>query len=126
MTECADFDRNTEKMEELLVEVKDFCDNFSDRAIISDKKETWQLFRLYDMLLTQRSTLSAMICSAKAHGTRGSAVVDRLPQKNCKSDTAFRIITQGDVSNISAVSPIPNPELWFETLLSRQTKTEEK
>ena len=79
------------------------------------------LFRLYDMALTQRATLSAMLLSAAERGTHGAAMVDR---QAANTDTTYttRILTRGKESHIENVSAMPTPELWFETLLAKKRK----
>ena len=122
MSRVADFDRSTGGMQELFEELTDLCDRFFDIATISDSARISDLFKLYDMVLTQRATLSAMICSAKAIGTHGSALVDRLPDTSDGKARQSRTLTKGGSSVISQISPLPNPELWFEKLLARQKK----
>lgn len=118
MSRVADFDRDTEGMKALLVEVSALCDAFFDTVEISSAAETAAAFRLYDMALTQRATLSAMLCSAEALGTHGSALVDKIRPADA-APRATRTVTRGTVSVIEPVSPMPDPELWFETLLAR-------
>ena len=81
-----------------------------------------ELFKLYDTVLTQRSVLSAMIASAEAIGTHGAALVDRLPDRCGGTVRATRTLTKNGVSHIESVTPMPDPELWFETLLERQRR----
>ena len=77
------------------------------------------LFKLYDTVITQRSALSAMILSAESIGTHGAAMVDRVQTaSDIMRDT--RTLTKDHKSRIEQVSPMHNPELWFETLLARQ------
>ena len=109
-------------MKKLLEKVSDICDRFFEVALIEDKSETAELFGLYDTLLTQRAVLSAMLCSAAAVGSHGSAFVDRLPPSADLQGRTTRTLTRKDISERSPVSPMPNPELWFETLLARQRK----
>ena len=85
-----------------------------------------ELFKLYDMVLTQKAVLSAMLCSAETVGTHGSAFVDRLPDKNDGTVSNMRTLTRGACSKRATVSPIPNPELWFETLLARKRQETER
>ena len=119
MSRVADFDRFTEGMQALFDRVSALCARFVEVAVIAEPSELATLFKLYDMLLTQRATLSAMLCAAKEVGTHGAALVDR------KFDTAgavrtTRTLTRGAESTVAAVSPMPDPELWFETLLARK------
>ena len=73
------------------------------------------------MVLTQRSVLSAMLTSAKLVGTHGSALVDGRPAPAADTPPrATRTLTRGAASVLDTVSPMPNPELWFETLLAKK------
>ena len=56
-------------------------------------------------------------------GTHGSALVDRSPNKHILNVCNMRTLTYKNQSHMEAVTPIPDPELWFEILLARQ-KTE--
>ncbi len=122
MSRVADFDRSTDGMKKLLDKVSSLCDNFFTEASIRDVSETAALFTLYDMVLTQRSVLSAMIASAEAIGTHGSALVDRLPDQSGGAQRKTRTVTKNGVSHMEDVSQMPTPELWFETLLERQRR----
>ncbi len=120
MSQTADFDRSVTGMTSLLEEVDALCNSFFETAVIDGARQTAELFKLYDMLLTQRSVLSAMLCSAKAIGTHGSALVDRLPDRSGGTLRLTRTLTRGAISELTDISEMPNPELWFETLLARQ------
>ena len=120
MSQCADFDRSTKGMEELFEEVSQLCDSFFAQAVIKDDSEISELFKLYDMVLTQCATLSAMLLSAKEIGTHGSAFVDRLESRCNGERRTTRTLTRGRISEIAPISEMPDPELWFETLLARK------
>ncbi len=120
MSDAADFDRSTEKMERLFSKVCALCDTFFETAVINERRELADLFRLYDMLITQRSALSAMLLSAKEMGTRGGAVVDKRPA--CVTDNTKRVLTRLAESEMCQVTPMPDPQLWFESLLSSKSK----
>ncbi|MBR2020136.1 MAG: FAD-binding protein [Clostridia bacterium] len=120
MSRVADFDRSTAGMEALFTRVERLCNCFFETAEIGDVSELAELFKLYDTVLTQRATLSAMLCSAKEVGTHGSAFVDRRPLDVNAPARTTRTVTRGADSVCEAVSPMPDPELWFETLLARQ------
>ena len=120
MSRVADFDRSTEGMRALFGRVCALCDGFFDRAVIADGSGIASLFQLYDMMLTQRAILSAMICSAEEIGTHGSALVDQLPDRSNGAPRTTRTLTRGKVSRLEPVSVMPTPELWFETLLARK------
>lgn len=118
MSRYADFDRNTEKIRETFAGLCRLCDNFENEAVIADRTELPQYFMLRDTALTCRSVLSAMICSADNVGSHGSAIYDGRP---CTTNIRkTRTVTDGARSCIAPVSEMPDPELWFETLLSRK------
>ena len=120
MSRVADFDRNRDGMNALFSKVDKLCGEFFDVVEINDLTQTAELFKLYDMVLTQRATLSAMLCSAEVIGTHGSAFVDRLPGACADTPRATRTLTKGAHSHLAPISPMPQPELWFETLLARR------
>ncbi|MBE6576995.1 MAG: FAD-binding protein [Ruminococcaceae bacterium] len=122
MSRVADFDRRTDAMKAMLEKVDALCESFFDIAIINDRSETAELFKLYDMALTQRAALSAMICSAQSIGTHGSAFVDRLPDLTEGKMRETRTLTKQKTSTLVPISQMPDPELWFEKLLARQKK----
>ena len=126
MSRVADFDRSTEGMKALLARVTHLLANFTDTVRISGAHRLAEAFKLYDMLLTQQATLSAMICSAETIGTHGSALVDRRPASGDSAPRTTRTLTRGGTSAIASVSPMPDPELWFETLLARKKKETER
>ena len=125
MSRVADFDRRTQDMKTLFVKVCDLCEHFFEICEIGDVSEMAELYKLYDMALTQRSVLSAMIYSAVHLGSHGSALVDRESAKS-GAPRRTRTLTAGACSCEEKVSPMPNPELWFETLLARQRKEMER
>ncbi len=120
MSRVADFDRSTDGMKALFDQVDQLCDRFFERVTIEDRSQLAELFKLYDMVLTQRSALSAMLCSAEQIGTHGSAFVDRMPDRNMGVLRTTRTLTKGAISKQAPTSPMPEPELWFETLLARK------
>lgn len=126
MSRVADFDRSTDGMKTLFDKVDKLCEGFFDIAVVDSISQVAELFKLYDMILTQRSTLSAMLCSAAELGTHGSAFVDRKPDQNQGQSRSTRTLTKKSVSYIDSISPMPTPELWFETLLSRKKKVMSK
>ena len=122
MSRVADFDRSTEGMKKLFEDVDRLCESFFEIAVIDDLSQLAELYKLYDMVLTQRSTLSAMICSADMLGTHGSAMVDRMPDRSNERVRDTRTLTRGASSTIVPVSKKPTPEIWFETLLAKKKK----
>ena len=125
MSRVADFDRSLAGMRALFARVTDLRECFFDRVTVSDAAETADLFRLYDTVVTMCATLSAMITSGETIGTHGSALVDRKAATETDARKT-RTLTEGDRSYLAPVSPMPDPELWFETLLARQRAKEVK
>lgn len=119
MSRVADFDRSTDGMRVLFEKVNRLYESFFETVVIANERQIAELYRLYDMVLTQRSTLSAMISSAEQIGTHGSAFVDRKPDRNT-APRETRTLTRGATSYLEKVSPMPTPELWFETLLAKK------
>ncbi len=124
MSACADFDRNTAGMKKLFDEIRGICNGFFGIARAENAAETAELFKVYDAYLTAGSVLSAMLTSAEKIGSHGSAFVDRKPNKDPDGVRMTRTITEGTLSHIVPVTPIPDPELWFETLLERKRVTD--
>ena len=121
MSCSADFDRCLNKMRSLFDKVSYIAENFFDIAVIGDKTEISLLFKLRDTVYVQQSVLSAMICSAEKIGSHGSAFVDRSPIRD-EGVRRTRTVTRGEVSHLADVSPLPDGELWFETLLAKTRK----
>jgi hypothetical protein len=113
-------------MKLLLERVTHLLTHFGDTVRISDPHRLAEAFKLYDMLLTQQATLSAMICSAETIGTHGSALVDRRPAALESAPRTTRTLTRAGTSVIAPISAMPDPELWFETLLARKKKEMER
>ena len=122
MSRVADFDRNTEGMKKLFDEINVLCEDFFDIVTIDNKSYTAEVFKLYDMAITQRAVLSAMLCSAENIGTHGSALVDKISDKSGGVSRNNRTVTTGKYSEIKAVSQMPDPDLWFENLLAKKKK----
>jgi succinate dehydrogenase/fumarate reductase flavoprotein subunit len=122
MSRVADFARSTDGMKALLARAKELQESFFETTRISDASESAELYKLYDTVLTQISTLSAMICSAENIGTHGAAIIDGIAATEGKT-RENRTLTRGELSSIEPISEMPDPELWFETLLARQKES---
>ena len=122
MSRVADFARSTDGMKALLARAKELQESFFETVRISDASESAELYKLYDTVLTQISTLSAMICSAENIGTHGAAIIDGIAATEGKT-RENRTLTRGECSSIEPISDMPDPELWFETLLARQKES---
>ena len=121
MTRVAAFDRSTDGMRALLARMNVLYHNFFDTVSGDNASDAVEIFKLYDMVLTGRAILSAMLCSAENIGSHGAALVDGKPPQGGETRRT-RTLTRGDMSYMDEVSPMPNPELWFETLLARQQR----
>ncbi len=126
MSRVADFDRSVDGMTRLLAQVDQLCETFFHTVTIENDTQTAEAFKLYDMILTQRAVLSAMLCSAETIGTHGSAFVDRKPDQSGGLPRSTRTVTVGSRSVQEPISPMPTPELWFETLLARKKQAMDK
>ena len=99
MTRCAAFQRDPEGMREMLRAIGRFQD-----ALIPADPDDPQLIprlRLRDMMLTQREVLSAMLAGMDPSASAGV------------------LITRNGVSAREAARPIPERDLWFETVWKR-------
>lgn len=119
MSRVADFARDLSAMKALQKEVSDFLDRAQATITIASDREILPALLLIDLLLTQRSVLSAMLCSAESIGTHGAAYVIGSDLNTVNSVRTNYTRTLGAESELSPVRPIPNGELWFETLLRR-------
>jgi len=120
MSRVADFDRSISGMKALYDRVSRLYESFFEMAEIGEESETAELYKLYDTVVTQRSVLSAMILSAEVLGTHGAAMVDGKGPTGREVKRNTRTLTEGDRSFMDDISPMPDPELWFETLLARK------
>lgn len=120
MSRIADFERDTASMKALFEKSDWLCNNFFETVTIDNITQTAELFRLYDEVSTRRSVLSAMLCSANSIGTHGSALVDHMPDMSNETAKTTRTLTKNTISYIEDVSPLPDPELWFENLLAQK------
>ena len=122
MSRVADFARDTDAMETLAARLDTLLSDLTAHATVASHREIADWFRLRDMLLTARATLSAMLCSAREVGSHGAAYIVGDNRTAPDTPRGSRTLTRGIVSRIEPVTPIPDAELWFETLLARQKK----
>ncbi len=130
MSAAASYIRIPAEMKALKDDVWNKYKTILDEGKGSDVCNIMQLFRLKDMFLTQACVLSAMIAAAETIGTRGGALVSDKPLTGesifsieIADKSAFddkRIIAVADDNGISTsmidVTPIPQPDLWFENV----------
>ena len=122
MSRVADFDRSTSGMEALKSRLDALRKNFFEEVSISDETELCELFKLYDMVLTQTVTLDAMLCSAKEIGTHGSAIVNKDSERIYTEQRDTRTLSTLDGSKLEPITEMPSPELWFEVLLAKKSE----
>ena len=103
-------------MKRIMLKVDHYLSSLND--IDSNHLLTW--YRLRDQLLTTKAVLSAMICSAVEVGSHGSALILGDESVGFTEIRRTRTITSLNGSLIQPVTPIPNGELWFETVLAKQ------
>lgn len=114
MSVCAAQFRNISEMEKLKKELSSLRSRFYEAVKIKSSSELPELFKTYDMLLVQISMLSAMLLSAKQCGSYGGAWIDDSGRSSPRPDAA--IITQWEKSYFEPVCPIPDADVWFETV----------
>ena len=114
MSVCAAQFRNISEMEKLKKELSSLRSRFYEAVKIKSSSELPELFKTYDMLLVQISMLSAMLLSAKQCGSYGGAWIDDSGRSSPRPDAA--IITQWEKSYFEPVRPIPDADVWFETV----------
>ena len=126
MSRVADFARNLPEMKKMLAEVSELCYNTEERFVIGGKEDELPAALLTDLLLTQEAVLSAMLFSAEAVGSHGSAYIvgTGVPEEQPIRRTYTR--TAGTLSSLCPVRPLPDGELWFENLLRRSLDAHRK
>jgi len=106
--------RNSDEMKKLHTKLCQLRDNFFEENSVQSKAALPQLYKNYDILLTQIAILSAMIFSAKNIGTRGGALVDSHMQSDEKHmDKVINTHHNGE-SYFEQVRPLPPCDDWFE------------
>jgi len=120
MSLASDFERSIPKMKEQLSLVRELLSDFEARVTVKDDDEIPSYLMLYDALNAQAAVLDAMIFSAEEIGTHGSAYIvgDEREPSEARRDT--QTLTDKTGSRLIPTTPIPDAELWFETLLARQ------
>jgi succinate dehydrogenase/fumarate reductase flavoprotein subunit len=80
---------------------------------VPSRNELPDFYKCKDLLLTQINMLSAMICSAEAFGSRGSALVSG---SSGADDMEKVVMTHAGKSSIEPVRAIPEGGGWFENV----------
>ena len=115
MSHYAGFIRNIGKMKEILSDTVTLKKRFWQEITVFEKSELPYLYKSYDLLVTRISTLSAMVFSAEHIGSRGSGYVEE-SDFFAENHAENVIVTQGSVSRLEPVRPIPEGGGWFETV----------
>ena len=120
MSRVADFARDVGAMQALAARVETLLSDLPAHVRIADARQMGEWFRLRDMLMTAGEVLCAMIYSAREIGSHGAAYVVGDERTAPDAPRATRTLTCGGVARVEPVVPIPDAELWFETLLARK------
>lgn len=116
MSECALFRRDITRMTLLLSDIENTLGDYFTSVGVSRKSELADYYRTYDTLITQRYVLSAMLASAERFGSHGSSLAVGNIKSNIISAASETAVTDNERTYFRAVHPIPDPELWFETV----------
>jgi len=115
MSRHAAYIRNLPEMRKLYNELLASKENFFEKNSIQFLKQTPQIYKYYDALVTQIAILSAMIFAAENIGSRGGALVkDAEMDKGHYNDQV--ITTHNNHSFFEPVRPMPICDNWFETV----------
>lgn len=122
MSTSADFERSIPKMESLLERVNGILSDFENTVTVKDSSEIYDYLILYDVLSAQAATLDAMIYSAKMLGTHGAAYIIGDNRKTISTQRKTQTLTRKSGSSLIPTVPIPDGELWFESLLAKENQ----
>ena len=121
------FLRDLETMEQSLADLAVDVASFEENNRWEKSTELPRLFKNYDSLLMAQAVAGAMIYTAKAYGSRGSSFVlrggnfmDREPIPEGEEGRGRVVVLRKRGEDIALTSepvkPIPDRELWFETV----------
>lgn len=121
------FLRDLETMEQSLADLAVDVASFEENNRWEKPTELPRLFKNYDSLLMAQAVAGAMIYTAKAYGSRGSSFVlrggnfmDREPIPEGEEGRGRVVVLRKRGEDIALTSepvkPIPDRELWFETV----------
>ena len=122
------FLRNIKDMESSLEEIKTSLDTFTATNKWKSEFEIPEIFKNHDVIHMQYLIASAMIYTAKRYGSRGSALVTKNGDflhgekiEENESGRGFIVTASGLIPEISerAVNPIPERDLWFESVWNK-------
>lgn len=121
------FLRDLEAMERSLTDLAKDVASFQRDNRWEKPTELPRLFQNYDSLLMSQAVAGAMAYTARTYGSRGSSFVlrggdfmdrDPLPEQEEGRDRVVVLRKEGQAITLTAepVKPIPDRELWFETV----------
>jgi len=113
--------RNTDEMEKLHTKLCLLRDSYFEKNIAQSKADLANLYKNYDILVTQIAVLSAMIFSAKNIGTRGGALVSN-NKAGIEKHMDKVISTYDGESYFEPVRPLPSCDDWFEKVWAETNK----
>ena len=125
MSLYAAYVRNSAEMKKLHTELCQLRDNFFSENFVQSKADLPQLYKNYDMLLTQTTVLSAMIFSAENIGTRGGALVDGGKQYEEKYMNQVINTRPDGESYFEQVRLLPSCNDWFEKVWAERENRHE-
>jgi succinate dehydrogenase/fumarate reductase flavoprotein subunit len=119
MSKYAGFLRNSDKINQLKIEIDSILENFPHKA---RTKESY--FYNKDMLISAKSLLEAIIGTMDKTGSRGGALFYKngevMPEN--KEYKKYRAVQNGSNINFEQLSKIPNEKFVFENLLNKSAK----
>lgn len=127
MSRAFGFLRDISAMEKALEEIASDVASFREDNRWEKPAELPRLFKNYDSLLMAQAVAGSMVYTAKAYGSRGSSFVLRggdfmdrspLPEQEEGRDRVVVLRKEGQAITLTAapVKPIPDRDLWFETV----------
>ena len=122
--------RDVAGMSSLASTLAQLAGDFDARVGVSAPRQLPALLKLRDAMCTQRAVLDAMLVSAMAFGSRGSALVvgedgKRMPVAASGADlqTVTTLEADGAHSRTERVEPIPETDAWFENVWAEHRRT---
>lgn len=113
MTDFAAFSRDLSEIKKMQQEV----DGLLDAATEIPQNKVGAFLKYKDMLITMREVLCSMAFWCEKIGARGSAMT-----VGCETmdDSGLVVYTKNGVAYAEAPAPIPESEVWFETVYNKQ------
>ena len=129
MSRAFAFLRDTDVMKEALVEIEQDLSNFEKDNSWEKVTEIPSVFKNYDIIKMQRAVAVSMLYAAENYGSRGSAYVlcggdfmqrEPIPENILGRD--FSVVLDSEGVGAVKVKPLPERNLWFESVWSEYRK----